>query len=102
MVGSFLPKKLDFNILLPKNIITLNNPSPNKKKKPKIIKKKQKNQFSEKNSSLNPNLLFFFSMKLQKHPNCIHLIYGNTLTPILTIVIIKIIKQFLFFLFIIF
>jgi len=42
MVGRFLPKKLDFNILLTKNIITLNNPSPNqKKKKPKIIKKKK-------------------------------------------------------------
>jgi hypothetical protein len=68
MVGSFLPKKLDFNILLPKNIITLNNPSPNKKKKPKIIKKKQKNQFSEKNSSLNPNLFFFFVNETSKTP----------------------------------
>jgi hypothetical protein len=99
MIGSFLLKKLDFNQLLPKNTITLNNQFSNKKKKfPKSIKeKKTKNQFSEK----NPNLLFG-NIKLQKHPNCIHLIYENTLTSNLTIVVIKIIKQFFFFFIIIF
>jgi hypothetical protein len=40
-MGSFLPKKLDFNQLLPKNTITLNNQFSNKKKIPKINKRKK-------------------------------------------------------------
>jgi hypothetical protein len=58
MMGSFLSKKLDFNLLLPKNTITLNNQSSNKKKIPKINKRKK----NKKSIQLKKTLIYFLAI----------------------------------------